>query len=205
MPQNCLAVLAVLLVAVPAAGALARVPPPDSPAARREAEKLDRLPAIAPHGRAWIDHSGRKETGHASWYGPGFAYHRMANGERMNPHANIAASKTLPLGTTATVINLRNGKSATVKIEDRGPFVDGRVVDVSPKVAQEIGIKKVRRGAGGGEADRGAAAGRRGEAGGGGGGCQPAADPAGDAGDESAGGPAGDRDRERAVRPRGRA
>ena len=66
----------------------------------------------------------------------------MANGERMNPRANVAASKTLPLGTTAEVTNLRNGNSATVQIEDRGPFVDGRVVDVSPKVANEIGLKK---------------------------------------------------------------
>ncbi len=60
----------------------------------------------------------------------------------MNPNANVAASKTLPLGTTATVTNLKNGKTATVKVEDRGPFVDGRVVDLSPKVAADLDIKK---------------------------------------------------------------
>lgn len=131
--------LLLLGLAIPASAA---VPPPGSPAAKQEARKLDRMPPIAPHGKSWIDHSGRKEVGHASWYGPGFAHHVMANGQRMNPESNVAASKTLPLGTTATVTNLRNGRSATVKIEDRGPFVDGRVVDVSPKVATEIGIRK---------------------------------------------------------------
>ena len=54
----------------------------------------------------------------------------------------MAASKTLPFGTTAKVINLQNGKSATVRVEDRGPFVAGRVMDVTFKVAQELGITK---------------------------------------------------------------
>jgi rare lipoprotein A len=60
----------------------------------------------------------------------------------MNPQANVAASKTLPLGTTAKVINLQNGRSATVRVEDRGPFVAGRVMDVTFKVAQELEISK---------------------------------------------------------------
>jgi rare lipoprotein A len=142
MPKNCFFAIIGILAVLLSAPCLAAVPPPGSPAAKAEARKLDRLPAFDPHGRTWIDHSGRKEAAHASWYGPGFAHHVMANGDRMNPHANVAASKTLPLGTTATVTNLRTGKSAMVKIEDRGPFVDGRVVDVSPKVATEIGLKK---------------------------------------------------------------
>ena len=54
------------------------------------------------------------------------------------PNANIAASKTLPLGTTAKVTNLNNGKSALVKVQDRGPYVGGRVVDLAPKVAEEL-------------------------------------------------------------------
>jgi rare lipoprotein A len=66
----------------------------------------------------------------------------MADGRRLNPNANVAASKTLPLGTTAKVTNLDNGKTATVKVEDRGPFVDGRVVDLSPKVARDLDIRK---------------------------------------------------------------
>lgn len=121
---------------------LAAAPSPESPAARQEAERLDRLPPIAPHGRAFIDHSGRKEKGRASFYARNFAYRRMADGRRMNPNANVAASKTLPLGTTAVVTNLENGRTATVTVQDRGPFVDGRVVDLSRKVASELDIRK---------------------------------------------------------------
>lgn len=123
--------------------ARANIAPADSPEAWQEARHLDQLPPVVPHGKARLDHSGRKQRGRASWYGPGFTHKVMADGYRMNPRANVAASKTLPLGTTAKVVNLRNGKSATVKIEDRGPFIDGRVVDVSPKAAQELGMKKV--------------------------------------------------------------
>jgi rare lipoprotein A len=131
-----------LLLACAASTALAAIPPPDSPAAKQEAEKLDRLPPVTPHGKAPIDHSGRKEAGRASFYAKGFARRKMADGRRLNPNANVAASKTLPLGTTATVTNLDNGKTATVKVEDRGPFVDGRVVDLSPKVARDLDIRK---------------------------------------------------------------
>ena len=55
--------------------------------------------------------------------------------------SNVAASKNLPLGSVAKVTNLENGKTATVKIEDRGPYVDGRVVDLTPKVARQLDIK----------------------------------------------------------------
>jgi rare lipoprotein A len=66
----------------------------------------------------------------------------MADGRRMNPNSNVAASKTLPLGSVAKVTNLDNGKTATVRIEDRGPYVDGRVVDLAPKVADQLDVKK---------------------------------------------------------------
>jgi rare lipoprotein A len=66
----------------------------------------------------------------------------MADGNRLNPQANLAASKTLPLGTTATITNLQNGRSSTVRVEDRGPFAAGRVMDVTPKVAQELEMMK---------------------------------------------------------------
>ena len=66
----------------------------------------------------------------------------MADGNRFNPHANVAASKTLPIGTTAKVIDLDTGKSAIVSVEDRGPHVDGRVLDVSPTVAEYLDMKK---------------------------------------------------------------
>jgi rare lipoprotein A len=142
MSQRCLAVMTGLLMGCFVSAGLAATPPPDTPAARQEAEKLDRLPPVVPHGRARIDHSGRKEKGRASFYARGFAHRKMADGRRMNPSANVAASKTLPLGTTAAVTNLQNGRTATVGVEDRGPFVDGRVVDVSPKVANDLDIRK---------------------------------------------------------------
>ena len=122
--------------------AVAAIPPPDSPLARQEAQQLDQLPAVVPSGKAPIDHSGRKQKGKASYYAAKFAHRKMADGNHMNPQANVAASKTLPLGTTATIINLQNGRSSTVRVEDRGPFAAGRVMDVTPKVAQELGMMK---------------------------------------------------------------
>ena len=66
----------------------------------------------------------------------------MADGHRFDPNSNVAASKSLPLGSAAKVTNLENGKSALVKIEDRGPYVNGRVVDLAPKVADQLDLKK---------------------------------------------------------------
>jgi rare lipoprotein A len=108
--------------------------------AEQEAVRLDRLPAMpAPHT---ADHSGRKVVGKASFYARHFDGKKMADGRRFNPTTNVAASKTLPIGTTAEVINLDNGKSATVIVEDRGPYVGGRMLDVSPKVAGALRMKK---------------------------------------------------------------
>lgn len=109
-----------------------------------EARDLDKLPPVTPHGHAPIDHSGRKQAGRASFYADHFADKKMADGHRMNPNTDTAASKTLPLGTVAEVTNLENGRSAKVQVEDRGPFIDGRVVDVTPKVALQLGM--MRRG-----------------------------------------------------------
>jgi len=58
----------------------------------------------------------------------------------MNPHGNNAASRTLPLGTVAKVTDVATGKSAIVRIEDRGPYIKGRIVDLSPSTARSIGI-----------------------------------------------------------------
>jgi rare lipoprotein A len=107
---------------------------------QQAAEELAMLPPIKPRG---IDHSGRKQAGRASYYAQEFTNRVMANGNRFNPESNVAASKNLPLGTTAKVTNLRNGMSATVRVEDRGPFIDGRIVDVTPKVAEQLGMKRV--------------------------------------------------------------
>ncbi len=89
-----------------------------------------------------IDRSGGKRFGKASFYADFFAGRKMADGKVMDPQTNNAASRTLPLGTTAKVTNLETGKSAVVTIEDRGPYVDGRIVDLSPATAQKIGITR---------------------------------------------------------------
>ena len=86
------------------------------------------------------DLSARKRVGKASFYAKQFFGKPMANGAPMDPQGNNAASRTLPLGTTAKVTNVETGKTAIVRIEDRGPYVDGRVVDLSPGTAEKIGL-----------------------------------------------------------------
>jgi rare lipoprotein A len=93
-------------------------------------------------GKPKLDRSGRKRVGEASFYAEKFAGRKMADGAPMDPHGDNAASKTLPLGTTAKVTNLETGQSAVVTIEDRGPYVEGRIVDLSPSTAQKIGIAR---------------------------------------------------------------
>lgn len=95
---------------------------------------------ISPKVKAPIDRSGKKRVGKASFYAHMFAGRKMADGKKMDPQHDNAASRTLPLGTTAKVTNLETGKSAFVTIQDRGPYVDGRIVDLSPATAREIGL-----------------------------------------------------------------
>jgi rare lipoprotein A len=120
--------------------AFAGVPSPDSPEAKTEAHKLADLPAVTP--QAQIDHSGRKQKGKASYYANHFVGRKTASGKPFRADSNIAASKTLPLGTTAKVTNVQNGKSEDVSIEDRGPYVSGRILDIAPEVADRLGMKK---------------------------------------------------------------
>jgi rare lipoprotein A len=89
-----------------------------------------------------IDYSGRTESGKASYYAVKFEGRKMADGDRLDQSDNVAASKTLPIGTTAKVTNLETGKSVTVKIEDRGPHIAGRSIDVSSSVANKLDINK---------------------------------------------------------------
>ncbi len=86
------------------------------------------------------DLSGRKRVGKASFYAKRFAGKPMADGAPMDPQGDNAASRTLPLGTTAKVTNVETDKAAVVKIEDRGPYVEGRLVDLSPGTAAKIGL-----------------------------------------------------------------
>lgn len=79
------------------------------------------------------------QTGVASYYGPGFHGRRTANGETFNQNAMTAAHRTLPFGTKLKVTNLNNGQTAIVRVNDRGPYVGGRVIDLSVAAAKQIG------------------------------------------------------------------
>jgi len=85
---------------------------------------------------------GEKFYGIASWYGPKFHGAQTSNGEYYNMYDYTAAHKTLPINTKVKVTNLSNGKSTVVRINDRGPFVKDRIIDLSYQAAQDIGVVK---------------------------------------------------------------
>ena len=82
------------------------------------------------------------QTGKASYYADKFNGRKTANGERFSNSRRTAAHQTLPFGTKVKVTNLRNGKSVKVRINDRGPFVSGRIIDLSKKAARKIDMIK---------------------------------------------------------------
>jgi rare lipoprotein A len=96
-------------------------------------------PAVAPRPAARLPPA---QTGVASYYGAEFAGRTTASGEPHNPSAMTAASRSLPLGTTAKVTNTKTGQSVAVKVNDRGPYAKGRILDVSPKAANHLGMKE---------------------------------------------------------------
>jgi len=83
-----------------------------------------------------------KEVGEASWYGPGLQGKETANGETFDQKELTAAHPSLPMGTKAKVTNLENGKNVEVRINDRGPFVGDRVIDVSKAVAKKLDMQQ---------------------------------------------------------------
>jgi rare lipoprotein A len=85
----------------------------------------------------WTHAADAAQTGMASYYKHG---KRTANGERFDPHGMTAAHRTLPFGSRVLVTNLRNGKSVIVRINDRGPFTKGRVIDLSLGAAKVVGL-----------------------------------------------------------------
>ena len=87
------------------------------------------------------------ETGMASVYGngDGYAGRKTASGERMNPRALTAAHRNLPFGSRVRVTNRKNGMSAVVRISDRGPFIRGRIIDLSPAAARALGFSGLAR------------------------------------------------------------
>lgn len=91
--------------------------------------------AEVPHGRIIYT-----EVGIASWYGPPYDRRRGANGKIYDEHAMTAAHRTLPLGSLIRVTDLANGRSAVMRVTDRGPFVPGRVLDLSLAAAKKLGV-----------------------------------------------------------------
>ena len=92
-----------------------------------------------PKGEAGLD-VGIKDRGIASWYGEQFHGKQAANGELFDMQALTAAHRTLPLGSMVRVVNLTNGKHVRVRINDRGPYVNGRILDLSQAAAVKLGM-----------------------------------------------------------------
>jgi peptidoglycan lytic transglycosylase len=86
------------------------------------------------------DSQGFVQTGEASWYGRKFHGQPTASGETYNMYQKTAAHKTLPLGTYVRILNLRNRKQTVARVNDRGPFVKGRIIDLSYAAARDIGL-----------------------------------------------------------------
>jgi len=83
---------------------------------------------------------GFYQTGIASWYGPNFQGNPTANGEIFDMNELTAAHKSLPFNTRVKVVDLSSGKNVVVRINDRGPFIKGRIIDLSRRAAEKLGI-----------------------------------------------------------------
>jgi len=81
-------------------------------------------------------------TGKASWYGPGFHGRVTANGEIYDQEGPTAAHRTLPLGSIVRLVDIRTGRARVVRINDRGPYIEGREIDVSRGIAEELGFEE---------------------------------------------------------------
>ncbi len=115
-----------------------RVPPPPTVASEEPAPESHSTPS-----QPTVSHNAKPiyvETGFASWYGPPYHNHRGANGEIYNQNAMTAAHRTLPLNSLVRVTNLSTGHTALVRITDRGPFVDDRIVDLSLAAAKAVDV-----------------------------------------------------------------
>jgi rare lipoprotein A len=99
--------------------------------------------AVSPADTSFIAavEAERSMTGNASWYGPGFHGHRTSNGERFDSQALTAAHRSLPFGTLVRVTDTQTGKSTLVRVNDRGPFCGGRIMDLSEGAARVLGIR----------------------------------------------------------------
>ena len=100
-----------------------------------DAEEAKEASAVPPDAKPILE-----ETGLASWYGPPYHNRRGSNGEVYNMHAFTAAHRTLPLGSIVRVTNVKTGSSTIVRITDRGPFIQGRILDLSLAAAKKIDL-----------------------------------------------------------------
>ena len=124
-----------------AAAALVWSAAPASAAAKPRVEASASQQRDRPAERTHRAAAPRVQRGKASYYAPGLAGRRMADGGRFDPRSDAAAHRTLPLGSKARVRNLENGRSATVTVRDRGPHAPGRILDVSPGTAERLGMQ----------------------------------------------------------------
>jgi rare lipoprotein A (peptidoglycan hydrolase) len=109
---------------------------------QRAAAVADAAPVVLEGAPLRAPEPAYREVGKASWYGPWHRGRKTASGERFDPSQLTAAHPSLPLGTEATVTNLETGRSVEVRINDRGPYVKDRAIDLSAKAAAVLGIKE---------------------------------------------------------------
>ena len=102
-------------------------------------------PEVQAPPEAQAPRNGYRERGLASVYANSLAGHITANGEAYDPQALTAAHKTLPLGTRVQVLSLSNGRTVTVRNNDRGPYVTGRIIDLSRAAANQLGLVGLMR------------------------------------------------------------
>jgi rare lipoprotein A len=139
--------VALVLILMLLAGCSARSRPSLPPAPRPEPSAPEARPGEPIPDKAlgqWYqplpDAKGFRQEGVASWYGPDFHGKRTSSGEIYDMHAMTAAHKTLPLGTLVRVRHLQNQRSVELRINDRGPFVGNRVIDLSYEAARQLGV-----------------------------------------------------------------
>ena len=106
----------------------------------RDAVKQDGIHSLSQTQKPQMLIARETYYGKASWYGPKFHGRTTANGETFNSYGLTAAHRSLPFGTKVKVTNLRNGRSVIVRINDRGPFIKGRIIDLSTGAAQKLNM-----------------------------------------------------------------
>ena len=153
----CLCIFLASCTHKPARVAVAPAPPVDQeeqpvpegtpPAVAAEKQTNPPESSTSPEAEVTRDnHPVQVETGIASWYGAPYHNRRGSNGEVYDMNAMTAAHRTLPLGSIVRVTNMESSKSAVVRITDRGPFIEGRIIDLSQAAAKQIGL--VQKGTG---------------------------------------------------------